>query len=427
MFVSALSLRNIRNYERLDIELGPGINLFYGANAQGKTNLLEALCYLASLRSFRGARAADIVAWGGKEGRVAGLILHGSRPEGCGRADGCGQAEKGGHGKRAVAAGASGAQKDTAAGGKAPGGRTRLAVGITGGRRRVAVDGKRPENAARYLRALKVASFSPEDLFLAREYPSHRRRFLDRSIFHLHPDYLGLANDYRRALGQLNAALKGTGGRADRPAKAEGAAKALRPEGRGGGGSDPALVDALEELFAPLAAAVAVKRREQAELLGARAARIYRGVLGGGELKVSYRSPVSGGTEKELAAAYGERLAAKRAEALRRGHCQVGPHTEDLQLTLDGRDMRVSASRGQSRLAMMALVLADCGLYAEERGSFPVLLLDDVGSELDDARRAALMECVSGMGQALLSATGRELAPPGALVFRVGDGSVRPG
>jgi DNA replication and repair protein RecF len=350
MFVTALSLRNFRNYARLDIQLGPGINLFYGDNAKGKTNLLEAVFFLGSLRSFRGARTAELVRWGEREAGVTGRVNPGDGP-----GDGPG-----------------------AAVGRA----TALAAGISDGKRRVTVDGKSPRGPADYLGTLKVSSFSPEDLFLVKEYPSHRRRFLDRSIFHLRPGYMGLAQEYRRALGQLNAALR-TG--------------------------DDGHVAAWEGVIAPLAAGITMQRRTQAELLSKRAALVYERITGGGGLGASYRSAVRGDTKTELAAGYLDRMEQRRAEAKKRGYCQAGPHSEDLHITLDGRDIRASASRGQSRLAFLALVIADCELYRQERGSWPALLMDDAASELDRSRRESLMAYVSGMGQTLMTSTDGEL------------------
>lgn len=362
MHVKSLSLQGIRNYRRLDVELGPGLNLFYGDNAKGKTNLLEALCFLGSLRSFRGAKPAEILAWDGDAGRISGVVLGG-------HADG--RERSSGH---------------------------RLTVEITGGKRRVALDGKRPPDAASYLEVLKVSGFSPEDLFLVKEYPSHRRRFLDRSIFHLYPGYLELANMYRRALIQLNAALKA---------------------------GDEKVVRAWEDVLAPVAAEVNIRRRRQVELIRGRASEVYARVLGGGELDAEYKSAVDGPGVEEVERSYRERLAAKRQDAMRRGHALAGPHMDDLLVTLSGRDVKVAASRGQSRLALLALVLADAGLYKDERGEFPVLLLDDVASELDEKRRAALVEYVGTMGQAVLTATGREvMSGRQGLVFSVDGGGV---
>lgn len=351
MFVKGVSLRGFRSYRRLDLELGPGMNLFFGDNARGKTNLLEAVCYLGSLRSFRGAKTSELITWGETEGHVSARVVTGG--------------------------GAGGGDKAVR-----PGPGAKLSVAVEAGRRRVAVDGKRPADAASYLRILKVASFSPEDLFLVREYPSHRRRFLDRSIFHLRPGYLELANEYRRALSQLNAALK------------------VR---------DEKVVRVWEEVLAPLAAQVCVRRREQVELLKGGAAAIFGKVLGGDSLEVAYRTAATGDDVVAVGTWYRDRLSAKRPEAMKRGHAGVGPHTDDLVLTLSGREMRASASRGQGRLALLALVLADAELYREERGEYPVLLLDDVGSELDEKRRRALADYVSEMGQTLITATGRSI------------------
>ena len=343
MYLKDISLRHVRNYRRLDTSFGPGVNLFFGENAQGKTNLLEAVCILASLRSFRGVKAPQVLSWDEPEGLISGRVCSSAGP---GAGD-CG-----------------------------PG--RRLQVGISRAGRRILMDGKRPADIGGYLLALKVSSFSPEDLFLVKEYPSHRRRFLDRSVFHTNPAYIDHLTRYRAAVKQMNAALKS---------------------------GDAAVVASWEETAAPLAAEVNIRRRERAAALAPLAAEIYEGVLGGGGLGLSYRTAATGDDREALTSAYLALFGAKRAEGMRKGHMPAGPHTDDLALTLDGREMRHNASRGQSRLALLALVLADAGLYKDARGEYPVLLLDDVTSELDHKRRDALIEYVSGMGQSLITST----------------------
>ena len=324
------------------MELGPGLNLFHGDNAQGKTNLLEAVCLLASLRSFRGVKSGSAIAWGERECLVSG------------------EAEKSAD-RRGRATGTN-----------------RLRLAVEKDARRVLLDGKRPKSAADYLLAVRVITFSPEDLFLAREYPSARRRFLDRSVFHLSPAYLGLANRCRAAIRQLNAAMK-TG--------------------------DAAQVRTWEELAAPLFAEISAKRRERADELASRASDVFGGALGSGRPGLAYKCHAKGGGVSELTGSYRALMEKKRPEGMRRGYCLVGPHTDDLAVTVDGHEMRGSASRGQGKLALLALALADAELYFERKGERPVLLLDDVGAELDGKRRGALTERLTGMGQALITST----------------------
>lgn len=382
MFVQAVTLASVRNYPKVSAEFSPGLNLLYGDNAAGKTNLLEAVFYAASLRSFRGAKVRDIVSWGAEEGRVTATAV----PIGGGRMHS-------------------------------------LSVSVGGTGRRISLDGKRPESVSEYLLILKPSGFSPEDLFLVREFPSHRRRFVDRSVFHIEPGYITLANKYRQAVSQINASLKS---------------------------GDEKVVAAYEELMAPLAARIVLKRAAYLNRLADKAADIFRKVLakgGQGGLGIEYRGgPPSvgpaaadevgeagegeGGAVDRVAAEnastyYLEKLRSKRAESIKRGYTPVGPHTEDIVLTLDGRDIKTSASRGQGRLAYLAMVLADAALYHGQTGKHPVMLLDDVVSELDDTRTGALMDYVSGMGQAIITATDdRFLSGRECRRFRVEDGRV---
>ncbi len=345
MYLKNIKLCSVRNYRRLDLELGPGLNLFFGENAKGKTNLIEAVYMLAGLRSFRGVKATAMLKWGEKQAVIKG--------------------EVGG--------------RDAGDRGPGPGLRVRrLQVNLLSEGRQILLDGKRPESAREYLLALRVSSFSPEDLFLVKEHPAHRRRFLDRSVFHAYPGYIDLVNRCRAAVKQLNAALRA---------------------------GDAGVVASYEEVLAPLAAEVTERRRVRVDALGPRAARLYDKVLGGGQLGFTYRSAAKGEDRTALERSYRALLDKKRPEGLKKGYCIVGPQADDLTISLYGRDIKGSASRGQSRLAMLALVLADAELYKEDRGVWPVLLLDDMASELDDRRKDALFDYIRGMGQALLTST----------------------
>lgn len=369
MFFKNLILRNMRNYKKLELAFSPGLNLFHGGNAQGKTNLLEAACLLASLRSFRGVKPFAAVSWDSQEGLVQGEAAGGGE----------------------------------AARNKTPGVSTghfrirRLRLSIGRGERKVLLDGKRPESAADYLLSVRVISFSPEDLFLVKEYPSSRRRFLDRSVFHLRPSYLGLVNQCRAASKQLNSALKAGAGNSG--------------GGEGGGANwrglagDVGHIKSWEEAAAPLFAEVTLRRRERAEMMAPLAGEIFEKTLGGGRLELKYKSAAKGADAGELADDYLRLFEKKRPEALRRRHSLVGPHMDDLQVLLDGREMKLTASRGQGKLALLSLVLADAVQYKESAGEYPVLLFDDAGSELDDSRLGALMDMVSTMGQVLITST----------------------
>jgi DNA replication and repair protein RecF len=395
MFFKNLILRNMRNYKKLEIAPTPGLNLFYGGNAQGKTNLLEAACLLASLRSFRGVKPFAAVSWDAHEGLIQGEAAGGA----------------GGGGGEAARNKTSGA----------PAGHfrvRRLKLSIGRGERKVLLDGKRPESAADYLLSVRVISFSPEDLFLVKEYPSSRRRFLDRSVFHLRPSYLGLVNQCRAASKQLNSALKGVGGprgpegvnKIDLPRKLSpkvfGATFQKGSEAGGvSGTSDIGHIKSWEEAAAPLFAEVTLRRRERAEMLAPLASEIFEKTLGGGRLELKYRSAAKGADSGELAQDYLRLFEKKRPEGIKRRHSLVGPHTDDLEVLLDGREMKLTASRGQGKLALLSLVLADAVQYKESSGEYPVLLLDDAGSELDDKRLGALMDMVSSMGQVLITST----------------------
>ena len=152
-------------------------------------------------------------------------------------------------------------------------------------------------------------------------------------------------------------------------------------------------------------AEVTLRRRERAEILAPLAQEIFEKTLGGGRLELKYKSAAKGSDLKELTGEYLKLFEKKRPEGMKRRHSLVGPHTDDLEVLLDGREMKLTASRGQGKLALLSLVLADAVQYRERSGEYPVLLFDDAGSELDDKRLGALLDMVSTMGQVLITST----------------------
>ena len=152
-------------------------------------------------------------------------------------------------------------------------------------------------------------------------------------------------------------------------------------------------------------AEVTLRRRERAETLAPLAQEIFEKTLGGGRLELKYKSAAKGADAGELTDDYLRLFEKKRPEGMKRRHSLVGPHMDDLEVLLDGREMKLTASRGQGKLALLSLVLADAAQYRDHAGEYPVLLFDDAGSELDDKRLGALMDMVSTMGQVLITST----------------------
>jgi DNA replication and repair protein RecF len=339
-----------------------------GENGQGKTNLLEALYLLATLKPLRAGRLAELVRFGQPQARVEGdFTLQGARRV--------------------------------------------IAVEVEKGERRAYVDGKPAASLEDYFGGVSVVAFTPDDLALVKEGPEARRRFLDRAVFNRFPAYLAETRTYGRALRSRNRLL-----REHAPASVVGA------------------------FDGPLAAAGArlwTRRRALLAELSPRASRAFaeislaEGASGPSAFKVGYRAAALGTlgerTEPELAAALAEALASRLPRDAERGFTSVGPHADELELLHRDRLARSYASQGQQRAIVLALKLGEIDNLTETLGRPPLLLLDDVSSELDPQKNAHLMRTLrSREGQALLTTTDprlvAEAAGPDAVYFRIRAG-----
>jgi DNA replication and repair protein RecF len=336
-----LQLKNHRNYRFLDLTPGPGVNVFIGANGQGKTNLLEAVAMLALSSSPRARRDVELV------GPVAPAAKIDAEVEAAGR---------------------------------------RLQVSIVldlagdRAKRTIEVDGVR-RRGFDLPGHFRVTLFWPDDLGLVKAGPDMRRRFLNQMLVQVQPGYARALGALRRVLEQRNSLLK-------RIAAGEDGADQLEPWNH-------ELVAYGTEIVQARAGAVEELRLE--------AARSHAEIADGEALDIAYLGPPDDFTvavQKSL------------PEDLRRGSTTVGPHHDDLAITLDGRDARSFASQGQQRTAVVSLKLAEAALMARRTGERPVLLLDDVLSELDAERRGALLRRVAGAGQVIITSVEAGPFPP---------------
>lgn len=346
MEIQAVKLRAFRNYTALDFFPLPGVNVVYGENAQGKTNFLEALFLLAFLKSHRGAKEASLI-MEGEAGAYAGALVR--------RA---GMEEK-------------------------------LEVKLRAGeKRKMLLDGVPVERSAEFVGHMRAVMFSPEDLRLIKEGPEGRRRFLDMSISQLYPAYFVDLQRYNSALKQRNALLKSG-----------------LPFG-------PRLLREAEPWDAQLArcgSRIIEKRAAFAALAGAHARALHKEISAGKEgLSIAYRGgPGAEKTREESEALLFASLQDALEEDMRRGFTGTGPHRDDLRVEINGKDARTYASQGQQRSAALSLKLSQICICREQNGEYPILLLDDVLSELDDGRSRLLVEslrlCQSFLSCASLS------------------------
>lgn len=257
----------------------------------------------------------------------------------------------------------------------------RISIAVDGerSRRRIEVDGQ-PRRAVDLPGLFRVSLFWPDDLSLVKSGPEHRRRLLNQLLVQVEPGYARALSRYARVLEQRNSLLK-------QVAQAEQPASAL---------------DVWDLELAQLGGELAAARRRAGSVLASIAAQAHAAISGGELLELEYQGP-----PVDLLSA----VENSRSEDLRRGSTSVGPHRDDLIFRLAGRDARGFASQGQQRTAVVSVKLAEAELVAQITGEPPVLLLDDVLSELDGDRRRALLERLGEPGQVIITSVEAEPFP----------------
>jgi DNA replication and repair protein RecF len=371
--VQRLEVVDFRNHPAAAVDLRPGVTALVGPNGSGKTNLLEAVGYLATLGSHRPGQDAALV----RSGADAAVI-------------------------RAVAA------RD---------GRTvlmeleiRPGSGVRGRVNQAAVPRSRD-----LLGIVRAVLFAPEDLALVRGDPEERRRFLDTLAVQRLPRYLGARQDYDRVLRQRNSLLRSTGGRMPK-------------------GTALSALEVWDDKLAAAAAELWAERLRLVQLLAPLVEEAYQGLAGRADLVVmTYSSSVLPEMDgppsdvSELAGLLRERLAADRAREVERGITLSGPHRDDLLLALRGLAAKTHASHGEAWSLALALRFASHQLLTSE-GDEPVLLLDDVFAELDRDRRERVATVAFAAEQAIVTASVAEEVPShlGASMFHVEPGAITP-
>ncbi len=360
MFVRQLALRDFRSWQSVDLELEPGRTVFVGPNGYGKTNLVEALWYSSTLGSHRVATDAPLIRAGADRAVVSTIVVN----------DG-----------REIA----------------------VDLEIASGRANKARLNRSPVRSPReVLGVLRAVLFAPEDLALVRGDPGERRRYLDELAVVRRPRIAGVRADYDKVIRQRTALLKSAAGARYSAARGDSALETLDVWDGHLAEHGAELIAARLELVAALAPQV-----EKAYQLLAPASR---------PAAISYRSSIEYGDPSTpdvqmLRAALLDALAQRRSAELERGVCLVGPHRDDLELVLGDQPAKGFASHGESWSMALALRLASYELLRAE-GAEPVLLLDDVFAELDNARRKALADVAATAEQVLVTAAVPEDIPP---------------
>jgi len=376
LYLTTLRTTGWRNLADANTELSPRVNVLVGGNGQGKTNFLEAVQYLALGRSHRGSRDDEIVRFNGEHFFVRGV-------------------------------------------GQSDGGQTlSIEAGFTPPRsKRIKVDGRPVPRLTDLLGVLACVSFGPEDAELARGAPQLRRRFMDYAIAETSRTGLELLGEYRRAVQQRTTLLR---------------------DPRAGAEADRSLA-VWDDEQVRLGTEVALRRADALADLAPRASAAYASLGSGLRLRLRYAAHATGRSydaETEMdalraeladgrfAGVFRDRMRQRRVAERARGQSLVGPHRDDLELWLDDRDVRRFGSQGQCRATAIALKMAQAEFIGARRTDQPIVVLDDVFAELDEARAGALWQVACERHQTFLAVPRRSDAQlgHGDAVFRVESG-----
>jgi DNA replication and repair protein RecF len=358
MYVRHLGLRDFRSWADVDVELSPGRTVFVGSNGNGKTNLIEALWYCATLGSHRVGTDAPLIRAGAERAVISTIVVNDGRE-------------------------------------------LAVDIEITAGRANKGRLNRSPVRSTReVLGAVRAVLFAPEDLALVRGDPGDRRRYLDELATVRRPAVAGIRADYDKVLKQRTALLKSASG------------SRLR--------SDPAALETLDVWDGHLAEHGALLMAARLDLVNQLAPEVEKAYQllapSSRPAAIGYRSTIdladqqTGGDVEFLQAALLQACAHRRAAELDRGVCLVGPHRDDLELRLGDQPAKGFASHGESWSMALALRLAAYELLRTE-GSEPILILDDVFAELDTSRRRALAAVATAAEQVLITAAVDEDIP----------------
>lgn len=343
MFLHQLSLENFRNYTSCSLTFRRNLNIFFGSNAQGKTNLLEAILLLSVAKSHRTPHHRQLIYWDEKEARITGLLTRLGRE-------------------------------------------WELSLKLSPKGKTAFINRLEQQRLSDFVGHLNVVIFAPEDVNLVKDGPGRRRRFLDMEMAQISPHYLYDLTCYYRLLQQRNKLLKSE--------------EAFRQ-------SD--LLDTWDEQLAQCGVKILQKRRQFIRNLQTWASSLHRQFTDGREeMTLDYQMSIPIDEQQPQAdavAAYYDALTAGRQQDLRRGTSLLGPHRDDLRIYVNGKDVQLYGSQGQQRTAALSLKLAELELIRQEVGEYPLLLLDDVLSELDPQRQSDLIASIRPEVQTFITTT----------------------
>lgn len=345
MILSELHLHNFRNYEDLTVHFAPGVNVLIGHNAQGKTNMLEAIYALSLTRSHRTNNNRELINWQHKSATISGVV-----------------------------------QKTS--------GRIPLELEFTPKGKRAKVNHLEQARLSTYVGQLNAILFAPEDLSLVKGAPALRRHFMDMEFSQMSSKYLYNAGQYRTLLRQRNKYLK---------------------QLKYGQQHDRVLLGVLSDQLAAYGAEVIIARHNFLQHLEKWASQLHKEIsLNAEQLRLDYATQLKLNDETTIEQAYQELLELYKSHAdweIEKGTTMYGPQRDDIHFIVNGKNVQSFGSQGQQRTTALSVKLAEIDLMKEQTGEYPLLLLDDVLSELDTIRQTHLLTAFQDKVQTFLTTT----------------------
>ena len=369
MRLNKLYLKNYRNYQELKITFTKNLVIFLGENAQGKTNLLESIYVLAMTRSHRTSSEQELIGWQGEQALIQGEVTKGTS--------------------------------------KIP-----LEILLSKKGRKTKINHIEQKKLSSYVGQLNVILFAPEDLSLVKGSPQIRRKFLDMELGQINPIYLYDLVQYQGILKQRNQYLKQLNEKKQ---------------------TDLLYLDILSEQLAEFGSKVLKARAQFVRRLEFWANTLHQQITHQKEqLEIEYVtsfSSLSTQTQEEIQTQFLELLNQNKKKDMFRGTTTIGPHRDDLSFFVNQKNVQTYGSQGQQRTTALSVKLAEIDLIKEETGEYPILLLDDVMSELDDNRQLHLLETIEGKVQTFLTTTTlahvKNKMPVEPVIFYVQPGDIK--
>ncbi|GLI86367.1 MULTISPECIES: DNA replication/repair protein RecF [Rossellomorea] len=345
MYIEQLELKNYRNYESIDVTFENKVNVILGENAQGKTNIMESIYVLAMAKSHRTSNDKDLIRWDEEYAKIKGRIQKHNGP-------------------------------------------IPLELVLSKKGKKAKCNHLEQQKLSQYVGNMNVVMFAPEDLHLVKGSPQVRRRFIDMEIGQVSPVYLHDISLYQKILQQRNHYLKQLQTRKQK---------------------DQTMLDVLTEQFIEMAVKITKKRFEFVRMLESWAKPIHSGISRNLEtLEILYKPSLEVSDDQEwskMVEIYERKFDQIREREIDRGVTLVGPHRDDLQFIVNDRDVQTFGSQGQQRTTALSVKLAEIELIHSEIKEYPILLLDDVLSELDDYRQSHLLNTIQGKVQTFVTTT----------------------